>query len=224
MFLSFFNEAHSQQTVFVVPSADVTEKGHTFLQQESQFRAWQPGAFFLGTSYSSYGIGHNTEIDATLYNVGAPATNNITLGTGFKTAMPIAGLKDKYPQREYKFTVGSQVLSSLEGQGVGNWSYGHLSGRTPKTNTRLTGGVSYGTKQVFATNQAVFISAIEQPITKRLNLISDWYSGNEHFAGFLITGISYAYPKNKTLYVGYQIPNSSKVGKSGFVIELSKIF
>jgi hypothetical protein len=224
IFLSISNLASAQQTVFNVPSADVTEKGHTFLQQEAQFRAWQPGAFFLGTSYSSYGIGHNTEIDATLFNVGAPATNSITLGTGFKSAIPIAGLKDKYPKREYKFTVGSQVLSSLEGQGVGNWTYGHLSGRVPKTNTRLTGGVSYGTKQVFGTNQAVFISAVEQPITKRLNLISDWYSGNEHFSGFLITGISYAYKNNKTLYAGYQIPNSSKVGKSGFVIEFAKIF
>ncbi|MEI8378160.1 MAG: hypothetical protein WCF95_06445 [bacterium] len=224
VFSSFFNAVYAQQTVFNVPSADVTENKHIFLQQEAQFRAWQPGPFFLGSTYASYGIGHNTEITATLFNVGAPATNNITLGTGFKSAMPIAGLKDKYPKREYKFTLGSEVLSSLEGQGAGNWTYGHLSGRVPKVNTRLTGGVSYGTKQVFGTNQAVFIGAIEQPVTKRLTLISDWFSGSEHFAGFLITGVSYAYPKDKTLYAGYQIPNSSQCGKSGFVIQFAKIF
>ena len=138
--------------------------------------------------------------------------------------MPIAGLKDKYPKREYKLTVGSQILSSLEGQGVGNWSYSHLSGRLPKTNTRLTGGVSYGTRQVFGKNTTCFIGGIEQPVTKKLSVISDWYSGNEHFAGFLITGISYAYPNNKTLYAGYQIPNSSQCGKSGIVVEFAKIF
>lgn len=224
LFLNFFNTAYAQQTVFNVPSADVTEKNHLFLQQEGQFRAWNPDAFFLGTTYSAYGIGHNTEIDATLFNVGAPSTNNITVGTGFKSVMPIAGLKDKYPQREYKFTLGSQVLSSLQNQGVGNWSYGHFSGRVPKINTRITSGVSVGTKQLFGTNQACFIGAIEQPVTKRLSVISDWYSGNEHFSGFLITGIAYSYPKNKTLYLGYQIPNSSLNGRSGFVIEFAKIF
>jgi len=224
VFSSFFNIVSAQQTVFNVPSADVTEKGHSFLQQEAQFRGWEPGPFFLGTTFSGYGIGHNTEIDATLFNVGAPATNSITLGTGFKSVMPIAGLKDKYPKREYKFTAGSQVLSSLQSQGVGNWTYSHLSGRLPVTNTRLTAGVSYGTKQVFGTNQAVFMGAIEQPVTKKLNLISDWFSGSEHFSGFLITGISYACPKNKTLYVGYQIPNSSRCGKSGFVLQFGKVF
>lgn len=224
IFLSIWNTAQAQQTVFNVPSADATEKGHLFLQQEAQFRGWQPGPFFLGTTYSSYGIGHNTEIDATLFNVGAPATNSITLGTGFKSAMPIAGLKDKYPKREYKFTLGSQVLSSLEGQGAGNWTYGHLSGRVPKLNTRVTAGVSFGTKQVFGENTTCFIGAIEQPVTKKLNLISDWFSGSEHWSGFLITGISYSFPKNKALYAGYQIPNSSHCGKSGFVIEFAKIF
>lgn len=224
MFLNICNTVQAQQTVFNVPSADATEKGHTFLEQEGQFRAWNPGAFFTGTTYSAYGIGHNTEIDVTLFNVGAPATNNITMGTGFKSAMPIAGLKDKYPQREYKFTLGSQVLSSLQSQGVGNWTYGHLSGRVPKINTRITGGVSYGTKQVFGINTTCFIGAVEHPVTKKLNLISDWYSGNEHFAGFLISGISYTYPKNKTLFAGYQIPNNSQCGNSGFVIEFAKIF
>ena len=224
IFLNFSNIAQAQQTIFNVPSADVTEKGHTFLLQEAQFRGWQPDPFFLGTSFSGYGIGHNTEINATLFNVGAPATNSITLGTGFKSVMPIAGLENKYPKREYKYTIGSQVLSSLQGQGAGNWTYSHLSGRMPITNTRITAGVSYGTKQVFGTNQAVFIGAVEQPVTKRLNLISDWFSGNEHFSGFLITGISYAFPKNKTLYAGYQIPNSSKCGKSGFVIQFGKVF
>lgn len=221
---NFVNVAYAQQTVFNVPSADVTEEKHFFLEQEAQFRTWRPAPFFLGTTYGAYGIGHNTEIDLTLFNVSAPASNNITMGAGFKSAIPIVGLKEKYPEREYKFTVGSQVLSSLEGQGVGNWSYGHLSGRLPKVNTRITSGVSYGTKQVFGKNTVCFIGAIEQPVNKKVSLLSDWYSGNEHFAGFLISGFSYTFPKNKVLFLGYQIPNSSRVGKSGLVVEFAKSF
>lgn len=228
--ISFFlllvtnTSAFAMQTIFNVPSADVTEKGHVFVQQEAQTTPWSTNNAFFGTSYTAVGIGHNTEIDSTLYNVGSPATQNMTIGTGFKSCIPIPYLKEKFPEREFKLTVGSQVLFGLEGNGFGNWSYAHISGRVPKLNTRLTAGVSYGTKQVFGQDTTAFIAGIEQPVTKKLNLITDWYSGSEHFAGFLITGFSYALPKNTTLYAGYQIPNSPQVGTSGFVIELAKIF
>jgi len=218
------NFAFAQQTIFNVPSADVTPKGRLFLQQESQFRAWNPDAFWWGTGYSAYGIGHNTELNVTLYNVSAPSSNNITLGTGFKSAIPIPKLDEKYPKQEYKFTIGSEVLTSLEGNGVGTWTYGHVSGRLPVIKTRLTGGVSYGSKQVFGRDIFCFITAIEHPVTKKLSIIMDWFSGSEHFAGFLIPGVSYALPDNKTIFIGYQIPNNSKCGSSGFVIEFSKFF
>lgn len=218
------SNALAMQTIFNVPSADVTEKGHVFMQEEAQFSGSNPNSYYVSTTYSAYGIGHNTEIDATLFNVGSPATQNISLGVGFKSAIPIPVLKDKFPKREFKLTVGSDMLLGLEGNGVGNWTYAHLSGRVPKLNTRLTAGISYGTKQVFGQETTAFIGGIEQPITKKFTLISDWYSGSEHFAGYLITGFSYALPKSTTLYAGYQIPNSSKVSNPGFVIELAKIF
>lgn len=214
----------AQQTVFNVPSADVTPEKCLFLQHESQFRPYGPDAFWLGTHYTAYGVGHNTELDATLFNVGAPSTNNISLGLGFKSAIPVPVLKEKFPEREIKFTVGSEVLVSLDGNGVGNWSYAHLSGRVPKTNTRLTAGVSVGTKQVFGKNDVSFIGAIEQPVTEKLNIIADWYSGSDTYAGFLIAGFSYKLPKDVNLYAGYQIPNSPEAGEHGFVIEVSKVF
>jgi len=212
------------QTIFNVPSADVTEKGHVFVQQEAQSTPWNTDTAFVSTTYAAVGIGHNTELDATLFNVGSPATQNISLGVGFKSAIPIPGLKEKFPEREFKFTIGSDMLLGLEGNGGGNWSYAHLSGRVPKLNTRLTGGVSYGGRQVFGQNTFSFIGGVEQPVTKKLTLIGDWFSGSEHWAGYLITGFSYALPKNTTLYAGYQIPNSPRVGTSGFCIELAKIF
>lgn len=214
----------AMQTIFNVPSADVTPKGKVYLLEEAQFRGWNPDAFYVGTTFTTLGIGHNTEIDATLFNVGAPATQNISMGVGFKSAIPIPGLKEKFPEREFKFTVGSNVLIGLEGNGVGNWTYAHLSGRVPKVNTRLTAGVSYGGRQVFGENTAAFIAGVEQPITKKFNLIGDWYSGSEHWAGYLIVGGSYAISKNTTIYAGYQIPNSPRVGASGFVLQVGKFF
>lgn len=216
----------AQQTIFNVPSADVTEKGHVFVQQEAQFRGWGDDAFFNGTSYFSYGIGHNTDLDVTVFNVAAPdITANTAIGAGFKTSIPVPVLKEKFPAREIKLTIGSEMLFGLEnGNGVGNWTYAHLSGRVPKLNTRLTAGYSYGGKQVFGVNHSSFIAGVEQPVTKKLTLLMDWFSGSEHFAGFLIVGGSYALPKKTTIYAGYQLPNGPTAGVSGFVVELAKIF
>lgn len=214
------DSAGAQQTIFNVPSADVTPEGRLFLQHESQFRGWKPGRFLSNTEYSSYGLGHNTELDMTLFNVNVPASDNITLGVGFKTAIPL--LEKKLPDEEVKLTVGSMLPISLQGDGVGNWSYSHLSARLPKVKTRLTAGVSVGTRQIFGRNAVAFIGGVEQPLGKRMNVVADWYSGT-HNLGLFIPGVSVNLLKDTNLYLGYQIPNTKRSGSQGFVVELSKL-
>lgn len=213
---------NAQQTIFNVPSADVTPEGEVYLEHESQFRPWKPNRFWLGTHYTALGIGHNTELDMTLANVSSPASDNIVLCTGAKSNILL--LPRKWPDRELKLTLGTLVNTSLQGEGVGNWSYAHLSGRMPKLKTRLTAGVSTGTKQLFGRNTVGFIGGIEQPVTSRFTIITDWFSGT-HANGYLIPGFSYVLiPENSTtIFIGYQIPNTSRVGPSGFVIELSAL-
>lgn len=218
------NPCFAEQTIFNIPSADITPKGRVCLQQEAQFRTWGDDAFFTGTTYGALGLGNNTELSLDLFNVNVPLTRNISLGVGFKSSSPIAGLEEKFPEREFKFTVGSNVLIGLEGNGVGNWSYTHLSGRVPKLNTRITAGLSFGTRQAFGETNLSFIGAVEQPITKKMNLIAEWYSGKSHLNGLLIVGGSYALPKETTIHLGYQIPNTPQNGVSGFVVQVSKMF
>lgn len=215
---------NAMQTIFNVPSADVTQKGHVFVQQEFQTTPWVTDDAMFSTTYGALGIGHNTEIDTTLYNVGSPDTENMSVGVGFKTALPVPYLNDKFPDREFKVTFGSQVLVGIQGNGVGNWTYAHVSGRVPKANTRLTAGASYGGRQVFGQNTVSFIAGVEQPVTKKLTLLGDWFSGSEHWSGYLIVGGSYALKHNTTFFAGFQIPNTPSVGSPGFVFELAKIF
>lgn len=212
----------AQQTIYNVPSADILEKRHVFLEHESQFRGWAPGRYWYGTHYFSYGLGHQVELDATLYNLSSPPSGNMTLGTGLKAGMAV--LPRKFPRREIRLTGGSQLLVSLQGQGVGNWSYAHISGRVPRLNTRLTAGVSAGTSQLFGRSTVHFIGGVEQPLTKRISLLADWYSGR-HSIGFLTSGFSVALPRQTALFVGYQVPNNRNVaGGQGFTIELAKFF
>ena len=212
MFFSI-NEAYAQQTLFNVPSADVTEKGMIFVQQEGQFS----DKFGLFTSYGAYGIGKNTEIDLTLFGVGTKKVRNEVLGFGFKTFIPL------HEKSETKLTFGTLLPVSLRGNGIGGSAYSHLSARLPKLKTRFTAGGFVGTTTVFGRDFISFIGAVEQPINKKFGLQVEWYSG-KHSNGFLIPGFYYNFPQNATLWVGYQIHNNKVNGDNGFVIELSKIF
>ena len=208
----FQNKASAQQTLFNVPSADVADKGKIFVQHESQFS----DRFGLHTEYSALGIGKHTELDLTLFGVGTRNVRNEVLGLGFKTSLPL------HEKSETKLTFGSLLPISLTGHGVGGYAYSHLSTRLPKIKTRITSGIFVGTTILFGRDVICNISGIEQPITKNLNLVMDWYSG-KHANGFLIPGFAYTF-KPFTLWAGYQIHNNKSNGHNGFVIEVSKIF
>jgi len=215
LFILFFypNQSFAQQTIFNVPSADVTEKGKVFVQHESQFS----NKFGLFTHYGAYGIGKNTELDLTLFGVGTKKVRNEVLGVGFKTSIPL------HEKSETKFTYGTLIPISLRGKGVGGYAYSHLSTRLPKSKTRVTSGVFVGTTTLFGRDFISYIAGIEQPVTKRFSIVMDWYSG-KHANGFFIPGFAYTFDRNLTLWAGYQIHNNKANGNNGFAIELSKIF
>lgn len=205
------NKSSAQQTIFNVPSADITDKGKIFLQHESQFS----NKFGLFTNYSAIGIRKNTELNLTLFGVGTNNVNNEVLGIGFKTTLPI------HKKNETKITFGNLIPISLRGKGVGGYTYSHLSTRIPKLKTRLTSGIFIGTTTLFDRDFICYIGGLEQPITKKLSLIMDYYSG-KHSSGFFIPGFSYVLNPDLTIYSGYQIRNNKNNGKNGFVIELAK--
>ncbi len=213
------SQAFAQQTIFNVPSVEVTKKDKNFLQHESQFRTKDPQQFWNATNYFARGIGHDTEIDITQFNLGTPASNNVSLGVGAKNILSL-GKKNPY---QPKIILGFMAPISLQGNGVGHWIYGAGNISIPQSGTRLTAGISSGTKQIFGESVTCFIGGFEQKITNDLSFISDWYSG-DHTLGILATGFSYPLPQEFMFYGGYQIPNSKNVGKNSFLIEISKIF
>jgi hypothetical protein len=210
----------AQQTIYNVPSADITPKGSFFLQHESQFRPWPKGQFLGTTHYTALGIGKQTELDLTLFNLNAPLSGNLTLGPGFKSGIRI--MPSRFPEAKPQLTVGSMLPVSLQQRNVGLWSYGHISLRVPRLNTRLTCGLNYGSKLIFGRQSFAVITGLEQPLGKRVSLLADWYSGT-HSLGLLITGVSVALPRDTTAYLGVQIPNNAQCGRSGLVFELSKL-
>lgn len=212
----------AQMTILNVPSADVAPKARVFVQHESQFRTKENGRFLNLTNYLTAGIGKNTELTATHFNLASPATKNQTLALGFKSSLPLAleDLKSLQP----KIIFGSAAAISLQGNGVGNWTYAATNFTIPQTRTRLTIGTSYGTKQIFNKNTTSLMIGFEQKITENLSYVGDWYSGKTNPLGIFASALSYNFPQDLVLFVGYQIANSRKTARNGFIVEISKIF
>jgi hypothetical protein len=189
------------------------------LESEGQFRLAGPGSYYYSSNYFALGLDGKTDFETTLYGLSSPKSGNITIGAGFKTAFPLWA--KQFAKEGFQLTVGEQALFSLQGEGTGGWAYSHLSGKVPQWGTRLTAGVSAGTKQLFGVNTVAFIGGVEQPVTPKLSVLSDWYSG-ANALGFLTAGFSYGISKIATTYIGYQFPNGSQsAGRQGFTAELS---
>jgi hypothetical protein len=213
--------AWGQQTLINVPSADVTPRGELFLQHESQFHPWNPGAYWIGTHYSALGIGFNTELDLTLFNTSAPALHNNSLGFGFKTTLPL--LKKKLPKEELKLVVGEMLPISLDSKSINSWTYVLGSARIPKIGTRLSAGITRLPEQIAFKNTVCFLGAIEQPVNNRITVFTEWYSGKNGL-GFLTPAISIRLPWEMGLYCGYQIHNFAENGQNCFAVEIARTF
>ncbi len=206
-----------QQAIVNLPSADITPQGRHFLMHETQARPQNPGRNWYGTNFYAYGVGKNTELAVTMYNFGTPRTANEAVGVGFKTAVPV--LAGRLPDLELKWTFGQMTVFNTRGKGVGVFGYTHGSLVLPKVKTRLTGGVSAGTNELFKRNTVHAVAGWEQPILKhRLYFIGEWFAGRHDF-GFVSNGLLWHPKKDHVIVVAYKIPNTSRNGKSGLVVE-----
>jgi hypothetical protein len=207
---------HAQQAIVNMPSADITPAGQVFLMHETQVRPQPSGRYWYGTNFFTYGVGKNTELAVTTYNHGTPAAPNSAVGIGFKSAIPL--FKERAANYEIKLTVGQMLIINTSQRGLGSFSYAHSSFKIPKSQTRITGGISVGTRELFKKNTAHFIGAIEQKLNKRFYLVAEWFAGRHDF-GFFVPGVLYHPTPRTVVVVAYKIPNHPANGKAGIVAE-----
>jgi hypothetical protein len=198
--------AQAQQAIVTMPSADITDRRVVFAMKESQLRLWGPEPMWNATFFVTYGLGFHTELAATFFNLGVPATGQASSALGYKTSLPL--FAERLPSLELKLTFGSMGLLSLEAQGVGYWLYSHLSARLPWLQTRISAGFSQGSRVLFLQDHASsFIVSVEQPLPwlHGLVLSAEWFSGTHDLAN-LILGAAYHPNPRLIVVLGYKIP------------------
>jgi hypothetical protein len=223
--------AHAQQAVIQLPSADITPERQFFFMHESQLRVWGAQPFWSGTYFLTFGLGHHTELAATVFDLGVNTEGtpgNTALALGFKSVIPL--FRREAPTLELSLISGAMSLTSLVNGRWGGWMYAMPSFRVPLLRTRLAAGVSYATEQLYGpgTNTFSFVASFEQPIPGiyGLSLVGEWFSGS-HELGNLTVGATWHPNPTLILVLGWKVPTrdaSFHIDEQAVVAEVGFFF
>jgi hypothetical protein len=207
--------ARAQQTIFNVPSADVLDKGKTYLEADALWPPQEPN-FAVFTARGVYGFGSHIEGG---FNFGGFTT------PGRSTPIATAALKWQ-PVRtgHFALTAGAHGLFFLRGSKDGDPAgqfYADASYTLP-TNTRITAGGWIATAgYAAADSQKGALVGFEQKVEEHLNLIADWFSGKSSLSYFT-PGVSSTWG-GWTIYAGYSFKNGDSKGNA-MLVELGFTF
>jgi len=208
--LSTLSPAAAQSTLFIAPTSDVQTKKSVYVEADfiTHFASYKDGGYQTYGPRVVVGLPKNTEIGVNVFYTRSGGPEPVTLQPNFKWQFfenerlgvaAAAGFLITIPltrRHETKATglfyvVGSKAFS-------GNYA------------PRLTFG-GYGLVGPFAegTTRKGVIAAIEQPVTRKVSFITDWFSGNNDF-GYVTPGVGINFSTKTSLYTGYSIGNEGR--------------
>jgi len=208
----------AQSTIFNIPSTDVVAPKKVYLEFDflSPFTGHANGGFQLYAPRVALGVakkveaGINISVVDTLTpnqpvyvspNVKFQAYNNesngVAVAFGGLLYTPIAHRTgaDTYG---FVYSVVSKKMKGEHGPRVTGGAYG-LPGLSDGLGTK--GGAIVG---------------YEQPVSKRVSFVADWFSGKNAF-GYVTPGFSISLPKSSLFNVGYSIGNHGRGNNALFV-------
>ena len=208
-------QVQAQQTVFNVPSADVLGKGKAYIELDSIVSESAPAVALIPRLV--YGIGNNVEV-----GINAPSFN--VPGGGTISIVPVIKWKfyeDK--QKGIALFAGDHVFLPVSRRTFEAGNYIYFAGaKAFRTNTRIGIGVyDFSSHVVDRANRAGVQASLEQTVSNRLSLATDWFSGNNS-TGFVTPGMVYKLTSNvATLYTAYEIGNGNAThGNHAVLLEL----
>ncbi len=204
----------AQETMFNVPSGDVLNRDKVYFEFDATYMPRSAVRSF--TPRMVAGVGDQIEIGLNVNGLSAPGNPQTTLTPTIKWKA--------YDSREngWAFLIGDDVFLPVQNRTyrAGNYAYAEWT-KTWQTRTRATfGAYDFSTHVVASGNRAGGQFAVEQPITGRLTVAADWYTGNQTL-GYLTPGIIFKATSKLTLYGTYQIGNHGvSAGNHQTLVEL----
>ena len=209
--------AEAQQTIIIVPSPDVLNKGQIYPRITYQLRPFHPDPIEMVSPSMVYGLSNTEEIYTI---ISASNLENSVL----KPNMSLA-YKKIFPFTENtRLTIGNRMTINLkESTTPVNFLYYHLSQKIPFTGTRLTAGLyNQSADHFFPTRTGALLGFEQYIIPNKLQLDVDWISRNETF-GYMGAGFKYKLRPDIVIVTAVLIPNGNKA-KFSFLFFIGKIF
>jgi hypothetical protein len=220
---AFCGGAMAQSTIFNIPTTDTVAKGKAYA--EFDFLPQAPGAdhsrYFLYNPRLVVGAPHNFEFGVnfpilqTTVSSGSVPTNvyvqpnmkwkffedekkGVALAAGIVWNAPV-NHRDGQDSWGYLYGLFSKKIKSSDfGPRFHFGGYGVVSANQDSSK----GGVS------FLGRRGGAILGYEQPISKRVSIVADWFSCKTNL-GYFTPGVSITLPKNGLLNAGYSFGNDS---------------
>jgi hypothetical protein len=216
MMIFFCGHALAQSTIFNIPTTDTVAKGKAYAEFDFLPQIPAPDGFrtFIYNPRIVIGAPHNVE-----FGVNVPIYN-YTSGSGDVTYAYFQ------PNAKWKFydkadsgvamAIGGVLntpLNHREAQDSWGYVYGLLSKKVkgdhgPRFHFGGYGVVSNNKGTAFLGTRGGAILGYEQPLSKRVSFVADWFS-QKNSIGYFTPGISITVPGNGLLNAGYSIGNDS---------------
>jgi hypothetical protein len=213
-------KTQAQQTVFNVPTTDVLAPGKVYVELDISAKPNEP-------KFSSFvprvvvGVGRCVE-------VGLNVTGNIQPGADATTLVPAVKWK-VYDGGDngWAIAVGDNLYFPVRNKSYDAGTYAYtMAQKTFKSKTRVGFGGYFFSKNVVApdANRAGGQFTFEQPVTKKLNINADWFTGR-HANGLFTSGVAYKLTDKLTGVGAYSVGNANaSKGNHFFYFEMGYNF
>ena len=215
--IGFFSTSSAQQTVFNVPTTDVLDKGKVYFELDVSAK---PNDSDTLSRFSSFvprvvvGAGHHIEVGLNVTGNVQPGPDSSTLVPTFKWKVYEGG------DNGWAVVVGEHFFIPVHNKSysVGNHNYLMVQ-KTFSTETRIGFGGGLFTRDVVAPNaiRGAGQFTLEQPVTRRLTIASDWYTG-KHASGYWSSGGYYRLTNKITGYAAYSVGNANATRGNHFLL------
>ncbi len=210
--------AMAQSTIMNVPSTDTVAAGKVYGEFDLLYQLPGPDDFASTLVLNPrvvVGFAHDVEVgvNVPIYHNGDADPSN------FYYVQPNVKWKffknDAMGLAASAGVVVNTPLNEREGQGTWSYVYGNVSKKIMGAKgPRITGG-GFGVvandkgKSSFGKDRAGILVAYEQPVTARVSIVADWFSGKNGI-GYLTPAISVSLPNGGLFNAGYSIGNAGE--------------
>lgn len=222
-----FQQAQAQQSLFSVPTSEITKAKKLFFQQQFNLTDQLESA----TTFT-YGLGRNWEVGLGISNLMMNLDKNehfIALDNEQPEDNPslVLNLQKGIPVAEWlKIGVGTRTGLATAPRwkqvALTDFSYANTQFKLSKKNLRLLAG-GYYANQAFAGlgNYLGYMVGFDLPIVpKKLRLQGDYLSGR-HSRSLITVGLAWVFRNRWQLALGGQMPGPGTSNPYGAVIQLS---